>query len=88
MVHKFYLTYNKEKKMKKLLILFSLLFILGCAKDEDFIMVDPNQEVPEALVIKDLIGIKLENTIVSDRVSMNVKLPEFPVLTESKSDMD
>lgn len=62
--------------MKKLLILFSLLFILGCAKDEDFIMVDPNQEVPEALVIKDLIGIKLENTIVSDRVSMNVKLPE------------
>ena len=62
--------------MKKLLILFSLLFILGCAKDDDFIMVDPNQEVPEALVIKDLIGIKLENTIVSDRVSMNVKLPE------------
>ena len=47
MVHKFYLTYNKEKKMKKLLILFSLLFILGCVKDEDFIMVDPNQEVPE-----------------------------------------
>ena len=35
----------------------------------------PNQEVPESLVIKDLIGIKLENTIVSDRVSMNVKLP-------------
>ena len=29
------------------------------------------------MVIKDLIGIKLENTIVSDRVSMNVKLPEF-----------
>ena len=63
--------------MKKLLILFSLLFILGLAKDEDFIMVDPNQEVPEPLVIKDLIGIKLENTIVSDRVSMNVKLPEL-----------
>ena len=42
--------------MKKLLILFSLLFILGCAKDEDFIIVDTNQEVPKALVIKDLIG--------------------------------
>ena len=36
MEHKLNLTYNKEKKMKKLLILFSLLFLVGCMRDEDF----------------------------------------------------
>ena len=33
------------------------------------------QEVPQSLEIDELIGIKLENTIVTDRVAMNVKLP-------------
>jgi uncharacterized lipoprotein YajG len=60
--------------MKKLISIFALLFILGCAQDEEFIIVDENQEVPEALVIDDLVGIKLASSIVSDRVAMNVKL--------------
>jgi len=61
--------------MKKILILLSLFALVGCMRDEDLVTLYPDQEVPESLVIKDLIGIKLENTIVSDRVSMNVKLP-------------
>lgn len=60
--------------MKKLLILLSLLFVVGCSD-----MVEPiyiNEiEIPESLNIKDLQGIKLESTIVSDEVRMNVKLP-------------
>jgi hypothetical protein len=60
--------------MKKGLLLLVFLIIVGCAKDEDFIQIDPVQEVPESLEIYDLIGIKLENTIVHDRVAMNVKL--------------
>ena len=42
-------------------------------KDEDFIQIDPVQEVPESLEIYDLIGIKLENTIVRQSGN-NVKL--------------
>ena len=61
--------------MKKLISIFALLFIIGCAQDEEFIIIDENQEVPEALVIDDLVGIKLASSIVSDRVAMNVKLP-------------
>ena len=60
--------------MKKGLLLLVFLIIVGCAKDEDFIQIDHVQEVPESLEIYDLIGIKLENTIVHDRVAMNVKL--------------
>jgi len=61
--------------MKKILLLLSLLLIMGCSHDDDFVTVYPNQEVPQSLQIKELIGIKLENTIVTDRVAMNVKLP-------------
>ena len=61
--------------MKKILILLSLLLVMGCYQDDELITVYPNQEVPESLQIKELIGIKLENTIVTDRVAMNVKLP-------------
>ena len=61
--------------MKKILILLSLLLIMGCYQDDELVTVYPNQEVPESLQIKELIGIKLENTIVTDRVAMNVKLP-------------
>ncbi len=60
--------------MKKGLLLLVFLIIVGCAKDEDFIQIDPVQEVPESLEIFDLIGIKLESAIVHDRVAMNVKL--------------
>jgi len=61
--------------MKKILILLSLFLIVGCYQDDDLITVYPNQEVPQSLEIDELIGIKLENTIVTDRVAMNVKLP-------------
>jgi hypothetical protein len=61
--------------MKKVLSLLALILILGCAQDEEFIVLDENQEVPEALFIQDLVGVKLASAIVSDRVAMNVKLP-------------
>ena len=61
--------------MKKVLSLLALILILGCAQDEEFIVIDENQEVPEALFIQDLVGVKLASAIVSDRVAMNVKLP-------------
>ena len=61
--------------MKKILLLLSLLLMMGCYQDDDFVTVYPNQEVPQSLQIKELIGIKLESTIVTDRVAMNVKLP-------------
>ena len=61
--------------MKKFITLFIVLILTSCVKDEDFI-IDPVTEVPEALVIDDLVGIKLESNIVSERVAMNVKLPE------------
>jgi len=61
--------------MKKLLSILVLFLILGCAQDEEFIVIDENQEVPEALFIEDLVGVKLASSIVSDRVAMNVKLP-------------
>jgi hypothetical protein len=61
--------------MKKLLTITILLLTLtGCMKDE---IIEPINlvEVPESLVIEDLQGLKLESTIVSDEVRMNVKLP-------------
>ena len=61
--------------MKKLLSILVLFLILGCAQDEEIIVIDENQEVPEALFIEDLVGVKLASSIVSDRVAMNVKLP-------------
>ena len=61
--------------MKKLLSILVLFLVLGCAQDEEFIIIDENQEVPEALFIEDLVGVKLASSIVSERVAMNVKLP-------------
>lgn len=61
--------------MKKLLILLSLIFVIGCSPDEIISPIDLTQEVPESLQIDDLQGLKLESTIVSDEVRMNVKLP-------------
>ena len=64
--------------MKKILLLLSSIILMGCHIDDDFDFVEifPEAEVPVSLQIKGLIGIKLENTIVTDRVAMNVKLPE------------
>lgn len=61
--------------MKKLLILLSLIFVVGCSPDEILSPIDLTQEVPESLQIDALQGLKLESTIVSDEVRMNVKLP-------------
>lgn len=61
--------------MKKLLILLSLIFIISCVKDEHE-YIDPFVEVPEELQIADVVGIKLQSTIVTNQVAMNVKLPE------------
>ena len=60
--------------MKKILLLLSLIILIGCHPDEILIEPFPIDEVPESLVINSAIGIKLENTIVTDRVAMNVKL--------------
>ena len=61
--------------MKKIITLLSLVLIMGCYQDDDLVTLYPDQEVPQSLQIKEFIGIKLENTIVTDRVAMNVKLP-------------
>ena len=62
--------------MKKLLLLLlTFIILIGCAKDDEFLEPIINEEIPQSLQIKELIGIKLENTIVTDRVAMNVKLP-------------
>ncbi len=60
--------------MKKVLLLLSLFLVFSCVKDEELYN-DPFVEVPESLAIADVVGIKLESVIVSDRVAMNVKLP-------------
>lgn len=63
--------------MKKILIILSLIAITGCVKDDDFIIEpDPIDEIPSALVIDDVVGIKLQSNIVTERVGMNVKLSE------------
>ena len=60
--------------MKKLLTLLVLLTLTSCMKDDIMEPVFVN-EVPEALIIDELVGIKLESVIVSSEVRMNVKLP-------------
>ena len=61
--------------MKKLLLVFSLFLTIGCTQD----ILEPidltENQVPNSLLIDDLMGIKVESTIVSDEVKMNVKLP-------------
>ena len=61
--------------MKKILLsLIVLLSLTSCMKDE---LIEPIfiDSMPEALVIDELVGIKLESTIVSSEVRMNIKLP-------------
>jgi len=64
--------------MKKLILLLSLgLLLTGCMKDDVIDVIDPTVEVPEALKIQEAKGLKLESTITSSEVRMNVKL-DFP----------
>jgi len=60
--------------MKKLLALFTILLLTSCMKDDILEPIFVN-EVPESLEIYDVQGIKLESTIVSSEVRMNIKLP-------------
>jgi len=60
--------------MKKLITLLFLVLLTSCMKDE-FIEPIDLVEVPESLEIAEVQGLKLESTIVSDEVRMNVKLP-------------
>lgn len=63
--------------MKKVLIILSVFLLIGCVKDDDILSPIDNNivDVPESLVISDLQGIKVESTIVTSEVKMNVKLP-------------
>lgn len=62
--------------MKKvLLLLLSVFLLIGCMDDDIISPIDNIVEVPESLQIADVQGLKVESTIVSDEVRMNIKLP-------------
>ena len=73
--------------MKKLLTLLVLLTLTSCMKDD---IMEPVfvSEVPETLLIDELVGIKLESTIVSSEVRMNVKLPNDGTYIVKIRDLD
>ena len=61
--------------MKKVIIgLMFLGMLIGCTQDE-YEVYDPIAIIPESLEISSPTGLKLENTFVTDKVSVNVKLP-------------
>jgi len=59
--------------MKKLLLAFSVLVLVGCEKD----IIGPIDEmnIPKELQIADVVGLKVESIFVSDEVNINAKLP-------------
>lgn len=61
--------------MKKLLSILLVLLLVGCMKDEfeDFDMIN---EIPESLTIVEPIGLKLQSTFVTNKVSINAKFGE------------
>jgi len=61
--------------MKKVLLLLSVFLLVGCMDDDIISPIDDVVEVPESLQIEDVQGLKVESTIVSDEVRMNIKLP-------------
>jgi hypothetical protein len=61
--------------MKKVLLLLSVFLLVGCMDDDIISPIDNIVEVPESLQIEDVQGLKVESTIVSDEVRMNIKLP-------------
>lgn len=61
--------------MKKLILLLSFgLLLTSCMKDDVIDIIDPVVEIPENLKIQTTKGLKLESTITSSEVRMNVKL--------------
>lgn len=65
--------------MKKTILFFiGTLLMVSCQKDE----ILPIQiETPQDLQITNSVGLKLQNTFVTDQVSMNVKLESEGVVT-------
>ena len=61
--------------MKKVLLLLSVFLLVGCMDDDIISPIDDIVEVPESLQIEDIQRLKVESTIVSDEVRMNIKLP-------------
>ena len=62
--------------MKKVIIVLIFLgMLIGCTQDEIYTN-EPISLVPETLQIVEPIGLKLENTFVSNQVLINVKLPQ------------
>ena len=61
--------------MNKVLLLLSVFLLLGGMDDDIISPIDDIVEVPESLQIEDVQGLKVESTIVSDEVRMNIKLP-------------
>lgn len=62
--------------MKKIVFgLFALLMVMSCTKDT-FEIEEQSSFVPKALQIVEPVGLKLESTFVTDKVSINVKLPQ------------
>lgn len=62
--------------MKKQLTIFLLLLVVACTPDKSIISADtPDVVVPKSLAIDELIGLRLESSIVTQEVRMNVKLP-------------
>lgn len=60
--------------MKKLLPIFALLLLVGCAQDDPFVE-EVSFDIPESLKIESVSGLKIESFIVEEEVRMNVKLP-------------
>ena len=62
--------------MKKLLSILLLLVLVGCMKDEleDFTIID---EIPESLTIVEPIGLRLQSTFVTNKVSINAKFDKM-----------
>lgn len=61
--------------MKKVIAILSLIVLVSCVKDDEFI-IDPFVEVPENLFIGELQGVKLASYIVNEEVDINIKLPK------------
>jgi hypothetical protein len=62
--------------MKKSLLILLLFVVFGCTKDliDDY---EINAEVPESLKIIEPIGLKLESTFVTNKVSINAKFDKI-----------
>jgi len=60
---------------KSILNIFMLLMFIACVSDQELEIIPIDQEMPEALVIDQVTGLKLENYIVFEEVRINAKLP-------------